>query len=188
MSTAYSEEYFDFCIVTAEHNIDTNATIQDENAKKMIVVAARDTWDIYFSRLFPASVRNLSQTMLTDKSLHVCRQACISGQVLAGLCWLLLSKAHCSHNADNLTSTFLLKLAEMKSCFIIMLFKTNLSQNLPEQGSVGTGVQVLSVSHRGIKLLKMVRSSAVAPDYFRVLRPYRYLLLTLLMSAFYLNK
>ncbi len=41
------------------------------------------------------------------------------------------------------------------------------------QGSVGTGVQVLSVSHKGIKLLKMVRSSSNAPDYFRVLRPYR---------------
>lgn len=42
------------------------------------------------------------------------------------------------------------------------------------QGSVGTGVQVLSVSHKGIKLLKMVRSSSAAPDYFRVLRPYRW--------------
>ncbi|XP_051988166.1 unconventional myosin-XV-like [Xyrauchen texanus] len=78
----------------AEHSIDINAAIQDENVKKKVVVAAKDTWDIYFSRLFPAS------------------------------------------------------------------------------GSVGTGVQVLSVSHRGIKLLKMVRSSAIAPDYFRVLRPY----------------
>lgn len=38
---------------------------------------------------------------------------------------------------------------------------------------MGTGVQVLSVSHKGIKLLKMVRSSSSAPDYFRVLRPYR---------------
>lgn len=42
------------------------------------------------------------------------------------------------------------------------------------QGSVGTGVQVLSVSHSGIKLLKTVKSSAAAPDYFRVLRPYTY--------------
>ncbi|TKS91706.1 Unconventional myosin-XV [Collichthys lucidus] len=44
-----------------------------------------------------------------------------------------------------------------------------------KEGSVGTGVQVLSVSHKGIKLLKMVRSSSTAPDYFRVLRPYSYL-------------
>ncbi|XP_030645611.1 LOW QUALITY PROTEIN: unconventional myosin-XV [Chanos chanos] len=79
-----------------ENNIDQSSTPQDENIKKKVVTAARDTWEIYFSRLFPAS------------------------------------------------------------------------------GSVGTGVQVLSVSHRGIKLLKMVRSSAVAPDYFRVLRPYSY--------------
>lgn len=47
------------------------------------------------------------------------------------------------------------------------------------QGSVGTGVQVLSVSHSGIKLLKTVKSSAAAPDYFRVLRPYTYVLFVL---------
>lgn len=41
------------------------------------------------------------------------------------------------------------------------------------QGSVGTGVQVLSVSHQGIKLLRLVKSSSTASDYFRVLRPYR---------------
>ncbi|XP_076864017.1 unconventional myosin-XV [Brachyhypopomus gauderio] len=82
--------------VFVEHDIDAGASTLDENVKKKVVTAARDSWEIYFSRLFPAS------------------------------------------------------------------------------GSVGTGVQVLSVSHRGIKLLKMVRSSEMAPDYFRVLRPYSY--------------
>lgn len=55
------------------------------------------------------------------------------------------------------------------------------------QGSVGTGVQVLSVSHSGIKLLKTVKSSAAAPDYFRVLRSYtcvQFVFLCLLSSLF----
>uniref|UniRef100_A0A3Q1H7Z5 Myosin XVA n=1 Tax=Acanthochromis polyacanthus TaxID=80966 RepID=A0A3Q1H7Z5_9TELE len=43
------------------------------------------------------------------------------------------------------------------------------SRLFPASGSVGTGVQVLSVSHKGIKLLKMVKSSSTASDYFRVL-------------------
>ncbi|KAM3863907.1 LOW QUALITY PROTEIN: unconventional myosin-XV [Diretmus argenteus] len=80
----------------AENAVDPNSGTQDENVKKKVVAMARDSWEIYFSRLFPAS------------------------------------------------------------------------------GSVGTGVQVLSVSHRGIKLLKLVRSGNAAPDYFRVLRPYSY--------------
>ncbi|XP_064819198.1 unconventional myosin-XV-like [Oncorhynchus masou masou] len=79
-----------------EHQVGQDGATQDESVKKKIVTMARDSWEIYFSRLFPAS------------------------------------------------------------------------------GSVGTGVQVVSVSHRGIKLLKMVRSSAVVPDYFRVLHPYSY--------------
>lgn len=37
----------------------------------------------------------------------------------------------------------------------------------------------MSVSHSGIKLLKTVKSSATAPDYFRVLRPYTYVLVCL---------
>ncbi|KAM9844223.1 unconventional myosin-XV [Aulostomus maculatus] len=79
-----------------ENMVDQVSGTHDENVKKKVVAMARDSWEIYFSRLFPAS------------------------------------------------------------------------------GSVGTGVQVLSVSHKGIKLLKMVRSSSNAPDYFRVLRPYSY--------------
>ncbi|KAM8825452.1 unconventional myosin-XV-like isoform 1-T1 [Synchiropus picturatus] len=81
----------------AENKVEQGSATHDENVKKRVVAMARDSWEIYFSRLFPAS------------------------------------------------------------------------------GSVGTGVQVLSVSHFGIKLLKMVRSSSNAPDYFRVLRPYSYL-------------
>ncbi|XP_072298739.1 unconventional myosin-XV [Eucyclogobius newberryi] len=80
----------------AEHKVDQPLEKHDDSVKKKVVTMAKDSWEIYFSRLFPAS------------------------------------------------------------------------------GSVGTGVQVLSVSHKGIKLLKMVRSSSNAPDYFRVLRPYKY--------------
>ncbi|XP_041640053.1 unconventional myosin-XV [Cheilinus undulatus] len=80
----------------AKHGVQQNMDPVEEHVKKTIVTAARETWEIYFSRLFPAS------------------------------------------------------------------------------GSVGTGVQVLSVSHSGVKLLKTVKSSAAAPDYFRVLRPYTY--------------
>ncbi|XP_054861298.1 unconventional myosin-XV [Amphiprion ocellaris] len=79
-----------------ENKVDQVSETHDENLKKKVVSMARDSWEIYFSRLFPAS------------------------------------------------------------------------------GSVGTGVQVLSVSHKGIKLLKMVKSSSTASDYFRVLRPYSY--------------
>ncbi|KAJ8345179.1 hypothetical protein SKAU_G00293720 [Synaphobranchus kaupii] len=79
-----------------ENQIEQSSASQDEGVKKKIVSAARDSWEIYFSRLFPAS------------------------------------------------------------------------------GSVGTGVQVLAVSHRGIKLLKMVKSSSSDQDSFRVLRPYSY--------------
>ncbi|XP_066545291.1 unconventional myosin-XV [Amia ocellicauda] len=79
-----------------EHQVELSSAVKDESVKKKIVTAARDSWDIYFSRLFPAT------------------------------------------------------------------------------GSVGTGVQILAVSHRGIKLLKMVKSSASSPEHFRVLRPYSY--------------
>uniref|UniRef100_A0A8C1Z402 Myosin XVAb n=1 Tax=Cyprinus carpio TaxID=7962 RepID=A0A8C1Z402_CYPCA len=80
----------------AQYGIEPNTDVQDESVKKSVITAARESWEIYFSRLFPAS------------------------------------------------------------------------------GSVGTGVQVLAVSHSGIKLLKTVKHSTAAPDYFRVLRPYSY--------------
>lgn len=44
---------------------------------------------------------------------------------------------------------------------------------IPTQGSVGTGVQILAVSHTGIKLLKMDKGSREAGGQLRVLRTYR---------------
>lgn len=41
------------------------------------------------------------------------------------------------------------------------------------QGSVGTGVQILAVSHTGIKLLRMVKGTNVPGEQLRVLRAYR---------------
>ena len=43
----------------------------------------------------------------------------------------------------------------------------------PPQGSVGTGVQMLAVSHTGIKLLRVVKGSHEASGQLQVLRTYR---------------
>lgn len=110
----------------------------EEHVKKTIVTAARETWEIYFSRLFPASVV----------------EACPQKIVIFGL----------------------ILVTALLVCLCVFV-----------QGSVGTGVQVLSVSHSGIKLLKTVKSSAAAPDYFRVLRPYTYVWPPLFLSLLWLQ-
>ncbi|KAM3915876.1 unconventional myosin-XV [Leptodactylus fuscus] len=48
------------------------------------------------------------------------------------------------------------------------------SRLFPAAGSVGTGVQILGVSHTGIKLLKMLKSGGSTPEQLRVLRSYSY--------------
>ncbi|TRY64413.1 hypothetical protein DNTS_017109, partial [Danionella cerebrum] len=39
----------------AQYGIEPNSDVQDESVKKAVIAAARDSWEIYFSRLFPAS-------------------------------------------------------------------------------------------------------------------------------------
>ena len=43
--------------MAAKHAVEQNMDPVEEHVKKTIVKAARETWEIYFSRLFPASVR-----------------------------------------------------------------------------------------------------------------------------------
>nr|XP_042709871.1 unconventional myosin-XV [Chrysemys picta bellii] len=80
----------------AENKLDSFSPVADDSVKKEIVIAARDGWEVYFARLFPAT------------------------------------------------------------------------------GSVGTGVQILAVSHTGIKLLRLVKGTNVPGEQLRVLRGYSY--------------
>lgn len=43
--------------MAAKHGVERNMDPVEEHVKKTVVTAARETWEIYFSRLFPASVR-----------------------------------------------------------------------------------------------------------------------------------
>ncbi|XP_067390295.1 unconventional myosin-XV [Emydura macquarii macquarii] len=80
----------------AENKLDSFSPVADDSVKKEIVIAARDSLEVYFSRLFPAT------------------------------------------------------------------------------GSVGTGVQILAVSHTGIKLLRLVKGANMPREQLRVLRGYSY--------------
>ncbi|KAK1331743.1 LOW QUALITY PROTEIN: hypothetical protein QTO34_009718 [Cnephaeus nilssonii] len=80
----------------AQNQLDTQRPLVTESVKRAVVHTARDSWEVYFSRLFPAT------------------------------------------------------------------------------GSVGTGVQILAVSHTGIKLLQMARGHREASGQLRVLRAYSF--------------
>ncbi|XP_077019523.1 unconventional myosin-XV [Tamandua tetradactyla] len=80
----------------AQNQLDAQRPVVTESVKRAVVSVARDSWEVYFSRLFPAT------------------------------------------------------------------------------GSVGTGVQVLAVSHHGIKFLRMVKGGREAGGQLQVLRAYSF--------------
>lgn len=109
-----------FPLPTAENKLDSFSPVATENVKREIIAAARDGCEVYFSRLFPATVR----VQLRGRSAW------------GSPCpWLRCCPG--------------------------------------PQGSVGTGVQILAVSHTGIKLLRMVKGTNVSGEQLRVLRAYR---------------
>ena len=48
-----------------------------------------------------------------------------------------------------------------------------LSAALPLQGENGSDVQILGVSHRGMRLLKVVKAAGYNPEHLKILRSYR---------------
>ncbi|XP_032354863.1 unconventional myosin-XV [Camelus ferus] len=90
------EERLKMKALFAQNQLDTQQPLVTESVKRAVVSTARDSWEVYFSRLFPAT------------------------------------------------------------------------------GSVGTGVQILAVSHTGIKLLRMVKGTRTASGQLRVLRTYSF--------------
>ncbi|XP_066876789.1 unconventional myosin-XV isoform X1 [Kogia breviceps] len=91
-----AEERLQMKALFAQNQLDTQRPLVTESVKRAVVSIARDSWEVYFSRLFPAT------------------------------------------------------------------------------GSVGTGVQILAVSHTGIKLLRVAKGSHEAGGQLRVLRTYSF--------------
>ena len=106
----------------AENKLDSFSPVATESVKREIVAAARDGCEVYFSRLFPATVRVRPR-----------------GRSGWGAPWPRAPR---------------------------------LRQRPGWQGSVGTGVQILAVSHAGVKLLRLVKGTNVPGEQLRVLRAY----------------
>ena len=52
---------------SAQNQLDTQRPLATESVKRAVVSTARDSWEVYFSRLFPATVRAPCQPLLTQR-------------------------------------------------------------------------------------------------------------------------
>lgn len=72
-----------FVSLSAENKVDQMSGTHDENVKKKVVTMAKDSWEIYFSRLFPASVSSRLFLFNTKTSAKLCLLWWIPQQTLA---------------------------------------------------------------------------------------------------------
>uniref|UniRef100_A0A8U7MWM7 Uncharacterized protein n=1 Tax=Corvus moneduloides TaxID=1196302 RepID=A0A8U7MWM7_CORMO len=147
----------------AEFRVGNNAqSIQEDGIKKRIVVAARDNWANYFSRLFPVQVCLNSLTR---------PWACFSCGSVHSLCppaW-----PHCSDSVPSI-------LCRVSHLVCGISFPTRaggmepsiLCAALPLQGEKGSDVQILGVSHRGMRLLKVEKAAGYRPEHLKILCSY----------------
>lgn len=139
-----------------EVGLDSLSTTQD-SVKKRIVVAARDNWANYFSRIFPVSVSEAGRAP-GDGSTAVWLLACPAWAFVAGM----RAGGRVGSNGRTPRASWMVVGDQEPVC------------HLPSgQGESSSDVQLLGVSHRGLRLLKVTQGPSFHLNQLKTLCSYR---------------